>query len=208
MTEPERSPAAHPVQDATGATRARPRRSGSVGISGIASRRRGLIVGGAVVIGAIGIAAALASANQSPDGVVATGADGQDYVIPENAERPIYHSREECLADIREQIATLQAQGEPVGDDPEQLCESSDDYHGYYGGGYWLGPIIYPSSRWSSARPSSWAPVSTGGFAAHGATQPDVVQRAPAGAKVGSKATLSGGFGGTGKSGFGSHVGG
>ncbi|MBF4461945.1 MULTISPECIES: glutathionylspermidine synthase family protein [unclassified Rathayibacter] len=92
--------------------------------------------------------------------------------------------------------------------DPEQLCESSDDYHGYYGGGYWLGPIIYPSSRWSSARPSSWAPVSTGGFAAHGATQPDVVQRAPAGAKVGSKATLSGGFGGTGKSGFGSHVGG
>jgi hypothetical protein len=199
---PQGSPAGEP-----GTTRTR-RRSGDVGISGIASKRRGLVIGGVVAVGVLGLAVALNSANPSTDGVVTTGADGQDYVIPENAERPVYASREDCLADVREQIAQLQAQGEEVGDDPEQLCEATDEYRGHYAGGFWVGPLIFASSRWNSTRATSWAPVTTGGFAARGATQPDVVQKAPAGAAPGSKATLAGGFGGTGKSGFGSHVGG
>ncbi|NQX03484.1 hypothetical protein HQQ82_01570 [Rathayibacter sp. VKM Ac-2856] len=195
------------TDSAAGTTRTR-RRSGDVGISGIASKRRGLVIGGVVAVGVLGLAAALNSANPSTDGVVTTGADGQDYVIPENAERPVYSSREDCLADVREQIAQLQAEGEEVGDDPEQLCEATDEYRGHYAGGLWLGPLIFASSRWNSTRATSWAPVTTGGFAARGATQPDVVQKAPAGAAPGTKATLAGGFGGTGKSGFGSHVGG
>lgn len=204
MTEPE-----HTEADETGgATRTDRRRSGDVGISGIAAKRRGVLIGSAVAVGAIGLAVALAAGNPQTDGVVTTGADGEDYVIPENAERPVYSSREDCLADVREQIAKLQAEGEPVGDDPEQLCESTDEYRGHYGGGLWLGPIIFPSSRWNSTRASNWATVPSGGFAARGSTQPDVVQKAPAGSTVGSRATLSGGFGGTGKGGFGSHVGG
>ncbi|KZX21102.1 hypothetical protein [Rathayibacter tanaceti] len=206
MTGPEHS-AHDDTGDERGTGTAR-RRSRDVGVSGIASQRRGLLIGGAVAVGAIGLAVALNSASPSSDGIVATGADGQDYVIPENAERPVYASREDCLADVREQVAELQAQGEPVGDDPEQLCESTDEYRGHYAGGFWLGPIIFPGSRWSSTRATSWATVPSGGFAARGATQPDVVQKAPAGSTVGSRATLSGGFGGTGKSGFGSHVGG
>ncbi|PPI23998.1 hypothetical protein C5D34_10675 [Rathayibacter sp. AY1B1] len=194
--------------DGGGPTRTAPHRSRSVGISGIAKNRRGLLIGGAVAVGAVGLAVALANGGPSTDGVVATGADGQDYVIPENAERPVYASREDCLADVREQIAQLQAQGEEVGDDPEQLCEATDEYRGHYAGGFWLGPLIFASSRWNSTRATSWAPVASGGFAARGATQPDVVQRAPAGSTVGSKATLSGGFGSSGKSGFGSTVGG
>ncbi|AND17866.1 hypothetical protein [Rathayibacter tritici] len=194
--------------DSEGATRTAPHRSRSVGISGIAKNRRGLIIGGVVAVGAVGLAVALASGDPSTDGVVATGADGQDYVIPENAERPVYASREDCLADVQEQIAQLQAQGEQVGDDPEQLCESTDEYRGHYAGGYWIGPLIFASSRWNSTRATSWAPVGSGGFAARGATQPDVVQKAPAGSTVGSKATLSGGFGSSGKSGFGSSAGG
>lgn len=203
MTEPE-----HTAADETAAIPPDRRRSGGVGISGIAARRRGLLIGGAVAVGAIGLAVALAAGNPQTDGVVTTGADGEDYVIPENAERPVYSSREDCLADVREQIAKLQAEGEPVGDDPEQICESTDEYRGHYGGGLWLGPIIFPSSRWNSTRASSWATVPSGGFAARGSTQPDVVQKAPSGSTVGSRATLSGGFGGTGKAGFGSHVGG
>lgn len=204
MTETDDSPAGGTGTD----TRSGRRRSGDVGISGIAAKRRGLLIGGAVAVGAIGLAVALSAGGSQTDGVVTTGADGENYVIPENAERPVYDSREDCLADVREQIAALEAQGETVGDDPEQLCESTDDYQGHYAGGHWIGPIIFPSSRWSSTRATSWAPVATGGFAARGSTQPDVVQRAAAGATPGSKATLSGGFGGTGKSGFGSHVGG
>lgn len=209
MTDPQHSPSYGSRDDgAGGGTRTERRRSSDVGISGIASKRRGLLIGGAVAVGAIGLAVALSNGAPSTDGVVTTGADGQDYVIPENAERPVYRNKEDCLADVREQIAKLQAEGEPVGDDPEQICESSDSYQGHYGGGLWLGPIIFPSSRWSSTRASSWATVPSGGFAARGPTQPDVVQKAPAGATPGSRATLSGGFGGTGKAGFGSHVGG
>lgn len=184
-------------------------RSADVSVSGIASARRGLIVGGVVAVGAVGLAIALTAANPPTDGVVTVGADGESYVIPENAERPVYDSREDCLADVREQIAKLQAEGETISDDPEQLCESTDSYSGHYAGGHWIGPIIFPSSRWSSSRVSSWSSVPSGGFAAPGSSvQADVVQKAPAGSTVGSKTTLSGGFGSTGKSGFGSHVGG
>ena len=208
MTDPENRPRDAGTENDDSAVRTERRRSADVGISGIASKRRGLIIGGVVAVGAIGLAVALSAGDPSSDGVVTTGADGEDYVIPENAERPVYASREDCLADVREQIAKLQAEGETVADDPEQLCEATDEYRGHYAGGFWLGPLIFASSRWNSTRATSWAPVTSGGFAARGATQPDVVQKAPAGATVGSKQTLSGGFGSTGKSGFGSSVGG
>lgn len=110
--------------------------------------------------------------------------------------------------DVAEQIRLLQQDGETVTATPESLCESSDDYHGHYGSGVWLGPLLFNGSRWDSSRVSGWAPVSGGGFAKPGSVaHSDVVERAPAGAKLGERAPLTGGFGSSGKAGgFGSSV--
>ena len=162
-------------------------------------------------VGAMGIAAArmfLAGCSTVPDeGIVVEGADGENYVLPEGAERPTYKSKEDCLADVNEQIQLLEQQGEQVEGDAESLCESSSSYGTHYSSALWLGPVLFASSRWNSTRVSSWAPVTSGGFAASGSSaHSDVAQKAPAGATVGSRAPLKSGFGSTGKSGFGSSV--
>jgi hypothetical protein len=181
------------------------RRSGAVQLSGITRPPA------PKVAAALGVATAmmfLAGCSSVPqDGEVVTGADGENYVLPDGTERPVYASREECIADVTEQMRVLEQDGEQVSETPESLCESSDGYHGHYGPGLWLGPLLFAGSRWNSSRVSSWAPVTGGGFAAPGSTaQTDVVERAPANAKVGSRAPLTGGFGASGKSGFGSSV--
>ncbi|PPF76017.1 hypothetical protein [Pseudoclavibacter sp. Z016] len=162
-------------------------------------------------VGAMGVAAAmmfLAGCSTVPDdGVVVEGADGENYVLPDGAERPTYTSKEDCLADVNEQIQLLEQQGEQVEGDAESLCESSSSYGTHYSSALWLGPVLFASSRWNSTRVSSWAPVTSGGFAAPGSSaHSDVAQKAPAGATVGSRAPLKSGFGATGKSGFGSTV--
>ncbi|MDR6907303.1 hypothetical protein J2X63_003011 [Agromyces sp. 3263] len=164
------------------------------------------------VVAAIGMAGAmllLAGCSPFPeDGVVVSGADGEEYILPDGTERPVYASKDDCIADVSEQIRLLRAEGTAVDASPDQLCESSDGYRGHYGAGLWLGPLLFSGSRWDSSRVSSWAPVTGGGFAKPGSTaHSDVVERAPAGAKVGERAPLSGGFGSSAKSGgFGSSV--
>ena len=121
----------------------------------------------------------------------------------------MYDSKEACIADVTAQIQQLESQGETIADSPEDLCESSDAYpQGHYGH-LWLGPILFAGSRWNSPAVAGWANVPSGGFAAPGSKlQSDVVSPAPAGATTGQRAPLKGGFGSSGKSGFGSAVGG
>lgn len=185
------------------------RNSGSAGeaLAGLATRpavRRGALV----TVSIAGATLALSGCTAPDDGIVLTGADGKEYVLPEDAERPQYDSKEDCIADITERIRILESQGEEIADSPEDLCESSEGYRGAYAHP-WLGPILFFGNRWSSNRVAGWSSVGNGGFAAPGAyLPPDVVQPAPAGAKAGQRATLKGGFGATGKSGFGESAGG
>lgn len=154
------------------------RRSSGISLSGITRPSA------PKTVGAMGIAAAmmfLAGCSTVPDeGIVVEGADGENYVLPEGAERPTYKSKEDCLADVNEQIQLLEQQGEQVEGDAESLCESSSSYGTHYSSALWLGPVLFASSRWNSTRVSSWAPVTSGGFAASGSSaHSDVAQKAP-----------------------------
>ncbi|SKC68559.1 hypothetical protein [Okibacterium fritillariae] len=176
-------------------------------LSGIARTERAQR--GVAVVSIAGAVLALSGCAPTEEGIVLEGADGEKYVMPENAERPMYDSKEACIADVTAQIQQLESQGETIADSPEDLCESSDAYpQGHYGH-LWLGPILFAGSRWNSPAVAGWANVPSGGFAAPGSKlQSDVVSPAPAGATTGQRAPLKGGFGSSGKSGFGSAVGG
>ncbi|MFB2555574.1 hypothetical protein [Herbiconiux liangxiaofengii] len=160
---------------------------------------------GVAVVSIAGAVLALSGCAPTDEGIVLEGADGEKYVVPDNAERPMYNSKEDCIADVAEQIAVLEKQGEDIVDTPEELCEPSSNYPQAHYSGLWLGPLLFAGSRWNSSRVSGWAPVPSGGFAAPGSKlQSDVVSPAPAGAKTGERAPLKSGFGSSGKSGFGS----
>ncbi|WP_445996574.1 hypothetical protein ACUWEX_13435 [Okibacterium fritillariae] len=176
-------------------------------LSGIARTERAQR--GVAVVSIAGAVLALSGCAPTEEGIVLEGADGEKYVMPENAERPMYDSKEACIADVTAQIQQLESQGETIADSPEDLCESSDAYpQGHYGH-LWLGPILFAGSRWNSPAVAGWANVPSGGFAAPGSKlQSDVVTPAPAGATTGQRAPLKGGFGSSGKSGFGSAAGG
>ncbi|MCU1481220.1 MAG: hypothetical protein JWQ19_2006 [Subtercola sp.] len=185
------------------------RGSGPVALSGIARSHRTGFTRGASALSIAAVAVLLSGCATSDDGVVLKGADGNNYVVPDGAERPQYATREDCIADVTEQIAKLQAEGESIGDDPNTLCEESSRYPSAHYAYPFLGPIIFAGSRWNSPRVSGWSGLTSGGFGAAGSSiQPDVVQPAPAGAKAGDRAALKGGFGTSGKSGFGESVGG
>jgi hypothetical protein len=160
---------------------------------------------GVAVASIAGAVLALSGCAPTDEGVVLEGADGEKYVVPQSAERPMYESQEECIADVTEQIAILERQGQDIVDTPEDLCEPSSRYPGAGYAGLWLGPLLFAGSRWNSPAVSGWATVPNGGFAAPGSKlQGDVVSPAPAGAQTGERAPLKSGFGSSGKSGFGS----
>ncbi|WP_368498410.1 hypothetical protein [Herbiconiux sp. A18JL235] len=177
-------------------------RAGGVGLSPAATR-------GVAVASIAGAVLALSGCTPTEEGIVLEGADGQKYVVPDSAERPMYDSKEACIADVTEQIAILERQGEQIVDTPEELCEPSSNYPNAHYGHAWLGPILFAGSRWASPNVAGWSNVASGGFAAPGSKlQSDVVSPAPAGAQTGERAPLKSGFGSSGKSGFGSTVGG
>ncbi|BDZ45301.1 hypothetical protein [Naasia aerilata] len=163
------------------------RRTRDLALSGLAARhRRGAARTSLTVLSLAGATLALSGCTAPDEGVVLTGADGEKYVVPDGAERPEYRSREDCIADVTEQIRQLEAQGEDIVDEPEDLCESTERYHGAYVHP-WIGPILFAGARWNSSRVAGWSPVANGGFAAPGGyVQKDVVSPAPAGSKVGS----------------------
>jgi hypothetical protein len=187
-------------------------RTSTLALSGIAASTRATLGGldprvarGAAMVSIAGAVLALSGCAAAEEGIVLEGADGEKYVVPENAERPMYDSKEACIADVTEQIAVLERQGEDIVDTPEELCEPASNYPRAHYSGLWLGPLLFAGSRWSSPNVSGWAPVASGGFAAPGSKlQTDVVSPAPSGSKVGERAPLKAGFGGSGKSGFGS----
>ncbi|MFD1715070.1 hypothetical protein ACFSBZ_11355 [Amnibacterium flavum] len=180
----------------------------SLTLTGLARQSRGARTGVLAAVSIAGATLALAGCTAPDDGIVLEGADGEKYVVPEDAERPEYNTREDCIADVTEQIRKLEEQGESIVDDPEDLCESTEGYHGAYGHA-WVGPLIFAAGRWNSPLVAGWSPVANGGFAAPGSRiQSDVVSPAPSGAKTGDRAPLAGGFGSTGKSGFGESTGG
>jgi hypothetical protein len=183
------------------------RRTRFLSLSGIAARRPGARRTAAIASIA-GATLALSGCSAPDEGIVLTGADGQKYVVPDGAERPQYDSREDCIADVEEQIRQLEAQGEQIVDNPEDLCESTQGYSGAYVHP-WIGPLIFLGARWNSPRVAAWSTVGNGGFAAPGSRlQSDIVSPAPAGSKVGDRAPLKGGFGSSGKGGFGTSSGG
>ena len=174
-----------------------------IALTGIAAAHRSLP---RVALGVTTLAAAtllLAGCTPDDEGTVRVAADGAKYVLPDDARRPEYRSREDCIADVTEQLEALRADGNDVDDDPASLCESADSYPGHYHSP-WIGPILWGGSLWNSNRVAAWSPVRDGGFSWTSANlQPDVVQRAPAGAAAGDRAPLKGGFGSSGKSGIG-----
>jgi hypothetical protein len=172
-------------------------------LAGIARLTRPTVAKSAAVFSIAGAVLALSGCAPQEDGVVLEGADGQNYVVPDDAERPMYDSKEDCIADVTAQIQQLQAQGETITDSPEDLCEDSSRYPAAHYAHPWLGPILFAGTRWSSPAVAGWSPVQSGNFAASGSTlQSDVVSPAPAGSKVGDRAPLKGGFGSSGKGGF------
>ncbi|MFG6446370.1 hypothetical protein ACFXP7_13735 [Microbacterium sp. P06] len=186
-----------------------------IALSGIAAAHRPASVGraglarGAAVMSIAGAVLAMSGCAPTEEGIVLDGADGQKYVLPADAERPGYDSKEACIADVTAQIAELERQGTPIEDNPEDLCEQSSAYPGAGYSHAWIGPIIFAGSRWTSPNVAGWSTVGSGGFAAPGSRlQADVVSPAPAGANTGDRTALKSGFGTTGKSGFGSSVGG
>ncbi len=174
-----------------------------IALSGIAAAHRNLP---RAALGVTTLAAAtllLAGCAADEEGTVRTASDGSTYVLPDDARRPEYRTREDCIADVTAQLNQLRANGNNVDDDPESLCESSAAYPGHYHAP-WIGPILWGSSIWNSSRVASWTPVGNGGFSWTSANlQPDVVQQAPSGAAAGDRAPLKGGFGSSGKSGIG-----
>lgn len=183
--------------------------SGRLALAGIAASTRPRVRRTAAVLSIAGAVLAMSGCAPTEEGIVLEGADGEKYVVPDSAERPEYDSKEACIADITEQIAQLEQQGETIQDDPEDLCEEASAYPGGHYTHAWLGPIIFAGSRWNSTNVANWSTVNSGGFAAPGSRmQTDVVSRAPAGANTGDRTALANGFGSTGKSGFASTVGG
>jgi hypothetical protein len=185
--------------------------SAGLALKGIAAANRPGLAGrpglarGVAVASIAGAVLALSGCAPTEEGIVLEGADGEKYVVPDSAERPMYSSKEDCIADVTEQIAVLEKQGQDIVDTPEELCEPSSNYPRAHYSGLWLGPLLFAGSRWNSSRVSGWAPVPSGGFAAPGSKlQGDVVSPAPAGSTTGERAPLKSGFGSSGKSGFGS----
>ncbi|MGN7799814.1 hypothetical protein [Leifsonia sp. 22587] len=179
------------------------RKRGPIELRGIAAAHRSVprVAAGVTTLAAATLLLAGCSADEQ--GTVRVASDGTHYVLPDDARRPEYRTREDCIADVTEQLNALRAEGTQVDDDPESLCESSSAYPGHYHAP-WIGPILWGASIWNSSRVASWAPVRNGGFSWTSANlQPDVVQRAPAGAAAGERAPLKGGFGSSGKSGIG-----
>jgi hypothetical protein len=181
----------------------RPRSASAPELSGIARLTRPTVAKGVAVFSIAGAVLALSGCAPQDEGTVLEGADGQKYVVPDDAERPMYDSKEACLTDVAAQIEQLKAQGETVTDTPEDLCEESSHYGSGYYAHPWLGPILFAGTRWSSPAVAGWSPVQSGNFAASGSKlQSDVVSPAPAGSSVGDRAPLKGGFGSSGKGGF------
>lgn len=172
-------------------------------LSGIgeAIRHNALRAGGLALTAALLVSCGIGD----DEGVVYTGADGQQYVLPQDAERPLYRSKEDCIADVTDQINALRDEGVEVTENPADLCEDSTNYHHTGTSAIlvrgWYGPILSNSSRWESNRVVSWEPVTNGSFAAPGAKLQSGIERAPVGAVAGERVTIKGGFGSVGKSG-------
>jgi hypothetical protein len=157
------------------------------------------------VIAIVAAGALLSGCESQPDdpGVVMTGADGQNYVLPEGAERPIYNTLQDCLDDVRARIKAIESDGgDKIEETAEDLCQQTDTYA--HSGGVvtmsrWYGPIIRSGGRWESPKVTSWEPVTDRTFAAPGLKVQRGVTIAPAGSFSGQRVTIRGGFGGTGK---------
>jgi hypothetical protein len=140
-------------------------------------------------------------------GVVRRGADGQNYVLPDGAQRPVYANKQDCIDDVNQQIKQAKEAGEKVDEKPEDLCEPTERYVSGHSGiiyarGSYYGPVVGGNSGWQSPRVQSWQQnIGDGQFAAKGAPLQKGISVAPKGSVVGSKTSVRGGFGGSAKGG-------
>ena len=179
-------------------------------LSGIARTERAAAWGGRRARSIAGAVLALSGCAPTEEGIVLEGADGEKYVMPDDAraahvllERGVHRrcdgadpaAREPGRDHRRQPRRSVRILG----------CATRRATTATSGSAR----ILFAGSRWNSPAVAGWANVPSGGFAAPGSKlQSDVVTPAPAGATTGQRAPLKGGFGSSGKSGFGSAVGG
>lgn len=123
----------------------------------------------ALLVGLGGALLAGCGTEYTVSGTVLKGADGHEYVVPNNARQPIYKSRADCEADVKAHEAQLQkATGGQV--DPASVCQPVSRYHAIrvFPRFYYVGPMTGDKQEWRSSEVVSWSPVTDGSFAASG----------------------------------------
>ena len=125
-------------------------------------------------------------------GTVLKGADGHEYVVPDNAHQPVYASKAACEADVKAHEAAIQkATGAQV--DPASVCQPVSRYHALtvYPRRYYVGPMVEGTQEWRSGDVVSWSPVTDGSFAGSGDTLPRNVAQAPDGSYDGEHTSVT-----------------
>lgn len=164
----------------------------------------------ATLISGLGLAVlAGCGTDYTVEGTVHKGADGQQYVIPDNADRAVYASKQECADDVKAHEDQIKAAtGKEI--NPDDACQPVTKYSGAaYPRGYYYGIIMGRSQEWQSGKVNAWAPVQDGMFAAKGEPLQHNIATAPKGTRVGDHTSVQeheGGFlDGTSHTGTGGH---
>jgi len=124
-------------------------------------------------------------------GTVHKGANGIEYVIPNDAHQAVYKNKADCEADVQAHEAQIKkATGAEV--KPSDVCQPVTKFHPVvYPRGYYYGVMTSGQQEWNSTRVITWSPVRDGQFAANGeALQRDVAQ-APDGATEGEHTSVN-----------------
>jgi hypothetical protein len=144
-----------------------------------------------VSVGAAGLLLVGCGTEYDVSGTVLKGADGKEYVVPNDASRPVYKNQAACEADVKAQEANL---GKLIGGniDPASLCVPVGKYRAVtvYPRTYYYGPMVSGKQEWKSGDTVGWSSVRDGSFAASGEALQQDVAPAPDGAKEGEHQTV------------------
>lgn len=150
------------------------------------------------VIGGVGLAVlAGCGSDYIVEGTVHKGADGRQYVIPDDADRAVYASKQNCIDDVKAHENQIKAAtGKEI--NPSDACQPVTKYRGnVFPRGYIYGLIMNRGQEWRSNKIQSWTPVQDGMFAAKGEPLQHNIATAPKGVRVGDHTSVQeheGGF--------------
>lgn len=146
----------------------------------------------ALLVGLGGALLAGCGTEYTVSGTVLEGADGHEYVVPNDAHRPVYKDKADCEADVKAHEDQLQkATGQKP--DPASVCQPVSKYRAItvYPRSYYLGPMVGGKQEWNSGDALTWSPVKDGGFAASGEDLPHNVAQAPDGSHEGEHTSVN-----------------